>query len=133
MTNLSLSAKTVTGGSIRVPSAFNNLFGLRPSHGRLPYANMANSMEGQETIHSVCGPMCHTIDDLRLFVTSVLAQMPWQYDAKVIPMPWRPAEEENIRRKMASGGLTLGFYSCDGNVLCSNYRQIGSLLTEILT
>ncbi|PWI66506.1 hypothetical protein PCL_04919 [Purpureocillium lilacinum] len=108
---------TDIGGSIRLPSAFNNLFGLRPSHGRLPYANMANSMEGQETIHSVCGPMCHTIDDLRLFVTSVLAQMPWQYDAKVIPMPWRPAEEENIRRKMAFGGLTLGFYSCDGNVL----------------
>ncbi|UNI15540.1 Amidase [Purpureocillium takamizusanense] len=108
---------TDIGGSIRVPSAFNNLFGLRPSHGRLPYAEMANSMEGQETIHSVCGPMCHTIDDLRLFTTSVLAQLPWQYDAKVIPMPWRPAEEESIRRKVASGGLTLGFYSCDGNVL----------------
>ncbi|KAJ6443497.1 glutamyl-tRNA(gln) amidotransferase subunit A [Purpureocillium lavendulum] len=108
---------TDIGGSIRVPSAFNNLFGLRPSHGRLPYANMANSMEGQETIHSVCGPMCHTIDDLRLFVTSVLAQSPWRYDAKVLPMPWRPAEEDAARQKLSSGGLTLGFYSCDGNVL----------------
>lgn len=52
---------TVIGGSIRVPSAFNFLYGLRPSHGRLPYANMANSMEGQETVHSVVGPIAHSV------------------------------------------------------------------------
>ncbi|KAF5645901.1 glutamyl-tRNA(gln) amidotransferase subunit A [Fusarium tjaetaba] len=44
---------TDIGGSIRVPAAFNFLYGLKPSHGRLPYGKMANSMEGQETIHSV--------------------------------------------------------------------------------
>lgn len=49
-----------TGGSIRVPSAFNFLYGIRPSHGRLPYARMANSMEGQETVHSVVGPIAHS-------------------------------------------------------------------------
>jgi amidase len=32
---------TRSGGSIRVPAAFNFLYGLRPSHGRLPYAKMA--------------------------------------------------------------------------------------------
>jgi len=52
---------TDIGGSIRVPSAFNFLYGIRPSHGRLPYAKMANSMEGQETVHSVCGPITHSI------------------------------------------------------------------------
>jgi amidase len=104
------------GGSIRVPAAFNFLYGLRPSHGRLPYAKMANSMEGQETIHSVCGPMCHSVADMRLFVTSVLSQKPWAYDSKVIPMPWRYDEEDAIKEKIASHGLTLGYYSCDGNV-----------------
>lgn len=53
---------TDIGGSIRVPAAFNFLYGLRPSHGRLPYAKMANSMEGQETIHSVVGPITHSIE-----------------------------------------------------------------------
>lgn len=48
------------GGSIRVPSAFNFLYGIRPSHGRMPYAKMANSMEGQETVHSVVGPIAHS-------------------------------------------------------------------------
>lgn len=52
--------KHALGGSIRVPSAFNFLYGIRPSHGRMPYAKMANSMEGQETVHSVVGPMAHS-------------------------------------------------------------------------
>ncbi|KAF6525491.1 hypothetical protein HZS61_011286 [Fusarium oxysporum f. sp. conglutinans] len=108
---------TDIGGSIRVPAAFNFLYGLRPSHGRLPYAKMANSMEGQETIHSVCGPICHSIADMRLFVTSILSQKPWTYDSKVIPMPWRYDEENAIKEKISSRGLNLGYYSCDGNVL----------------
>lgn len=52
---------TDIGGSIRVPSAFNFLYGIKPSHGRLPYAKMANSMVGQETVHSVVGPMTHSV------------------------------------------------------------------------
>ena len=51
---------TDIGGSIRIPSAFNFLYGIRPSHGRMPYAKMANSMEGQETVHSVVGPIAHS-------------------------------------------------------------------------
>jgi amidase len=43
---------TDIGGSIRIPAGFNALYGMRPSHGRMPYNNLANSMEGQETIHS---------------------------------------------------------------------------------
>merc|ERR1712000_294380 len=108
---------TDIGGSIRVPSAFNFLYGLRPSHGRLPYGRMANSMEGQETVHSVCGPLTHSVADMRLFVGSVLSQQPWTYDPKVIPMPWRQSEEDAVKAKIASGKLTLGYYECDGNVL----------------
>jgi amidase len=104
------------GGSIRVPAAFNFLYGLRPSHGRLPYAKMANSMEGQETVHSVCGPLTHSVADMRLFVTSVLSQKPWSYDSKVVPIPWRQEEEDAIKTKIADKSLTLGYFSCDGEV-----------------
>lgn len=104
------------GGSIRVPSAFNFLYGIRPSHGRLPYAKMANSMEGQETVHSVCGPLCHSIADMRLFMTSVLSEKPWMYDSKVVPMPWRQDEEDATKSKISAGGLLLGYYNCDGIV-----------------
>ena len=47
-----LGLGTDIGGSIRIPAGFNGLYGLRPSHGRMPYNMLANSMEGQETIHS---------------------------------------------------------------------------------
>lgn len=57
--------------------------------------------------------------DMRLFVTSVLAEEPWKYDSKVIPMPWRQAEADLIKTKIDSGELTLGYYNCDGNVSSS--------------
>lgn len=123
------------GGSIRVPCAFNFLYGIRPSNGRLPYAKMANSMMGQETIESVVGPMAHSAagqlgsfealnvrttltvsPDLRLFLTSMLDGEPWKYDSKVVPMPWNTSEEDVIKSKLQSGGLTLGFFDCDDNV-----------------
>lgn len=56
--------------------------------------------------------------DLKLFLTSVLAEEPWKYDPKVVPIPWRQAEEDAVKSKLHSGGLTLGYYSCDG-VVCS--------------
>jgi amidase len=100
----------------------------------MPYTKMANSMEGQETVHSVVGPMEHsaaglsifvwssservlTLLDLRLFLTLVFGEEPWKYDPKVIPLTWRHTEEDIIKSNL-SGGLTLAYYSCDG-VVCS--------------
>src|SRR3978361_507081 len=54
---------------------------------------------------------------MRLFVTSVLSQEPWNYDSKVIPLPWRQYESDAVKSKISSKGLTLGYYNCDGNVL----------------
>lgn len=53
---------------------------------------------------------------MRLFTKAVLGEEPWKYDSKVIPMPYRQDQEDHIKKKLASGGLTLGFYNCDGNV-----------------
>lgn len=46
----------------------------------------------------------------------MLSEEPWKYDSKVIPLPWRQNEEDIIKSKLSSGGLTLGFFNCDGNV-----------------
>lgn len=107
---------------------------------------MANSMAGQESVQSVTGPIAHSVPgedlplillckrwqlilincllDLRLFLTAVLAQEPWKYDSKVIPLPWRQSEEDVIKNKIKSGGLTLGFYNCDGMVSYYLCRRI---------
>ncbi|KIN08369.1 hypothetical protein OIDMADRAFT_37551 [Oidiodendron maius Zn] len=80
---------TDIGGSVRIPSGFNGLFGLRPSHGRLPYGGAANSMDGQNTIRSVAGPIATSAKSLKLLTKSILNQEPWLYDPLVVEMPWR--------------------------------------------
>ena len=91
-----LGLGTDIGGSIRIPAAFNGLYGLRPCAGRLPYEGMANSLDGQNTVLSVVGPLATTPRSLKLLVKSLLAQKPWQHDPMVIEMPWRDAEEQAV-------------------------------------
>jgi amidase len=71
----------IIGGSIRVPAAYNFLYGLRPSHGRLPYRGIANSMEGQETVHSVCGPITHSIEGELHLLPSIRTKSVSRYEA----------------------------------------------------
>jgi len=49
-----------TGGSIRVPASFCNLFGLRVTTGLISRAGMSPLVAEQDTP----GPMCRTVDDL---------------------------------------------------------------------
>lgn len=88
---------TDIGGSIRVPASWNHLFGLRPSTGRLPYQGAANSMDGQNTILSVVGPMTTTARSLTLLFKAVLTQQPWCYDPLVLEIPWRDDVERETR------------------------------------
>ncbi|KAI9712711.1 MAG: Acetamidase [Bogoriella megaspora] len=87
---------TDIGGSIRIPAAFNGLFGIRPSAGRLPYEGMANSMDGQISILSVVGPLAPSISALRLATKSLLSQQPWLHDPLVHELPWRDEQEQEI-------------------------------------
>jgi amidase len=47
------------GGSIRSPSAYQGLFGLRPTSGRIPYYRMLNSMEARTRYPPSSGPWQH--------------------------------------------------------------------------
>ncbi|ORY19058.1 amidase signature domain-containing protein [Clohesyomyces aquaticus] len=68
------------GGSVRSPSAYQGLCGLRPTSGRIPYYRMLNSMEGQQTILSVAGPMATTAEAVELFTKIVVDTRPWMLD-----------------------------------------------------
>ncbi|KAI9727054.1 MAG: Acetamidase [Cirrosporium novae-zelandiae] len=109
---------TDIGGSIRIPAAFNGLYGLRPSHGRMPYEGMANSMDGQNTILSVVGPLATTARSLRLAVKSVLSQQPWLYDPLVNELPWRDEMEKQVdlMASKTTGQLSFGILRNDGVV-----------------
>lgn len=88
---------TDIGGSVRIPAAFNFLYGLRPSAGRVPYEGAANSMDGQSSILSVIGPLATTARSVRLLFKAVLAQEPWLHDPLVLEIPWRDEIEQQTR------------------------------------
>ncbi|PWY91979.1 amidase [Aspergillus sclerotioniger CBS 115572] len=91
-------------GGIRVPAAFNGLYGIRPSVGRMPYEGAANSGDGQNVVLSVIGPLATTAKGLTLLFKSVLGQSPWLGDPGVLEIPWR---EE---------GLAFGIMYDDGEI-----------------
>lgn len=110
---------TDIGGSIRIPAGFNGLYGIRPSGGRLPYEGMANSMDGQNSILSVVGPIAHTAGSLRLVIKALLSQQPWLHDPLVHEIPWRDEQEQQVLdliRSSGNGQLAFGVLKHDGVV-----------------
>lgn len=74
--------------SIRIPSAFNGLYGLRPSYGRVPYSGGANSLEGQDSVPSVFGPMSRSLSGIKAFMQAVIAGRPWSKDPLAVRKAW---------------------------------------------
>lgn len=80
--------------SVRIPAAFNGLYGLSPSHGRIPYAGCVNTSEGQDSVLSVLGPLANSLSAIKKFMKAVSSQTPWLKDPLVIRKPW---DEEEYR------------------------------------
>jgi amidase len=95
-----IGLSTDIGGSIRIPAAFNGIFGIRPTTGRLPYAKVTNSTPHQTIVPSVIGPSAQYLGDLKYFVKVILDAKPWLYDPKTPPIPWRDYE---VPKKLAFG------------------------------
>ncbi|KAK8017914.1 hypothetical protein PG991_007104 [Apiospora marii] len=125
---------TDIGGSIRVPSSFNGLFGLRPTSGRLPYEGMANSMDGQNSVLSVVGPMASSAGGVRLLTQAVLSAEPWLHDPLVAEIPWRGDLEARTKDLISTSQLRVGFHAHDGAVTPHPPLQRAvALLRDIIT
>ncbi|OAX79679.1 hypothetical protein ACJ72_05997 [Emergomyces africanus] len=111
-----LGVGTDIGGSIRIPSAFCLLYGLKPSFGRFSTLGGQPSIAGQDFIYAVCGPMSPSLGAVRLFCESVLSESaaPWNLDPKIIPMPWRKDVIQPKGRKLRFGVLGPN----DGTITC---------------
>lgn len=90
-----LGVGTDIGGSIRIPSAFNYLYGLKPTFGRFPVYGAKSGIPGQDFIYSNNGPMARSLEALKLYCAAVLSNSvkPWLYDPKCLPIPWRSSSQ----------------------------------------
>ena len=61
-----------TGGSVRLPAAWNDLVGLKTSHGRLPTTGVVPLCEGFDTI----GPLARSVEDCALLLALLEGRKP---------------------------------------------------------
>lgn len=61
-----------TGGSIRIPSAWNDLVGFKPTHGRLSVEGVVPLCPSFDTV----GPLCRSVEDAALMVATLEGSKP---------------------------------------------------------
>ncbi|KAG9239809.1 fatty-acid amide hydrolase [Calycina marina] len=104
-----LGVGTDVAGSIRVPAAFNGVYGLRTTGGRLSGYGIRAAVLGQESVRGVLGPLAQSRDDIDLFMKSLLDQTPWEVDCSLAPVPWRSV-------KATASAITVAILADDGIV-----------------
>ena len=82
----------------------------------MPYEGMANSMDGQNSVLSVVGPLATSADALKLVMQGLLSKQPWLHDPLVLEMPWRTEQEAAVSDaiKRFTKPLTFGVIRNDG-------------------
>lgn len=100
-----LGVGTDIGGSVRIPSAWNHLYGLKPSFGRFPVTGQRPSIAGLEFILAVNGPMSRSLNTVKFYCETVLSPevAPWLTDHKCLPIPWRKNVIQPKGRKLRLG------------------------------
>ena len=95
------------------PSGDEWIYGLRPSNHRIPLEGTVTSMEGQDSIPSVLGPLSTDIGGIKLFMQAVIDKKPWLKDPLSMRIHW---DEDGYRLVEHGGGqkLTFGILWNDG-------------------
>ena len=122
-------------GSIRIPSAFTGIFGLKPSFGRVP----AYPLSAMGLLAHL-GPMARTIADAALMLT-VLSQ-PDHRDSYALPSEdtdWSDGIEDGVRGWRIAYSPTLGYARVDSEIAAAvagaarQFETLGAVIEEVDT
>lgn len=81
-----LGLGTDIGGSIRSPSANCGVYGLRPSSYRIPFEGLSYTMNGEEQIVAVLGPLSTSLEGVKLFMKTIIDAKPVRHFSKSVPL-----------------------------------------------
>ncbi|KIJ68407.1 hypothetical protein HYDPIDRAFT_173143 [Hydnomerulius pinastri MD-312] len=116
------------GGSVRIPSALCGVYGLRPSYGRVPYGGALNSLEGQDSVLSVFGPLTSSISGLKAFMEAVIKAKPWLRDPLAVHKSW---DEDEYQLKDRDDGKNLCFAIMWDDGVCVPHPPITRALQKV--
>ena len=122
-------------GSIRMPSHFCGIFGLKPSFGRVPnYPVNTNDM----TSHA--GPMTRTVADAALMLEVMAGPHPLDYSSlEAWPAPYSARLREGIKGKKIAYSPDLGLAKVDPEVAAlvkaaaKRCSELGAIVEEVAT
>ncbi|WP_254507843.1 amidase [Anatilimnocola floriformis] len=137
-----LGLGTDLGGSIRVPSAWCGIHGLKPTSRRLPTSGALRTFRGLEAIQVVAGPMARHVEDLELALQVLADHSDGLSLNEIEPWPLRASREVDIRK------LKVGLWLSDdwvppspairravldaAEVLCSEYDVEIAVLDDVV-
>lgn len=102
-----LDLGTDTGGSIRMPSHYCGIAGIKPTSGRVPRTGHAISYDvGALDAFTQIGPMARHVEDLILTLPIIAG--PDGHDPAIVPAPLGDPQEVSVR------GLRVAFYTDNG-------------------
>lgn len=95
------------GGSIRFPSSFCGICGLKPTGNRLSKIGMKSCVYGQVAVQVSVGPMARDVESLALCMRALLCEDLFRLDPTVPPVPF------NEEVYTSSRPLRVGYYETD--------------------
>lgn len=98
-----------TGGSIRLPSHYCGVAGLKPTQGRVPRTGHIISFDGPHQFLTHVGPIARYVEDLRLLFPILLG--PDGIDPSMVPMPFRDPDKVDLRKLRTAYFLDNGIAS----------------------
>jgi Asp-tRNA(Asn)/Glu-tRNA(Gln) amidotransferase A subunit family amidase len=110
-----LGVGTDVGGSIRIPAACNAIFGIKPSHGRVPFAGQEGGHRpglSKLMIEATAGPLSPSLRSCDLFLRVVADASLQSSDTDVLPQRW----SQQVSLGSSNRRLRIGVIRTDGHV-----------------